>query len=86
MPFTPSSPIVGTSWTAENTSGGAVGWTGDAITEVYDLLVDIDGNYIVDNAGNFISLGGGIVADNPTVSGTIVADTAIVPTAWTPEG
>lgn len=81
MPFTPSTPTTSVTWT---NSSAAISntWANNAITEVYDRLIDIAGNYIIDIDGNYISLGGGITESTPTTGSTWTNPTAIS-TTWT---
>lgn len=45
-------------------------WSDDTIPIVDDRLIDLEGNYIVDNSGNRILLGGGFDNGDDSVQST----------------
>lgn len=69
MPFSNGTPSVAGSWTSSS-GNTANSWTNQVQLEVFDRLIDINGNYIVDVDGNYISLGGGIVTGDADDDGS----------------
>lgn len=84
MSFTPSNPIVSSTWLVNNTANTST-WSADAEVTVFDMLADIDGNIIVAPDSTTINLFGGYTTDVPSVAGSWSAD-SVASSSWTPEG